>query len=273
MLRYPGTTLAAILPNLHPDHPGFGDPRVRAALFQVLDRDRVVSDAFGGLAVRADGLIPPSSPLFAGSVTPRVKRDLSAAAKALRDVGWVEHKDGWHISESAPDPQTLELLVPTQAADPTLFAVGSQVAADWRALGFAVDVLERDPAVLAADHLRTGDFDLAVVEVAIGHDPDLYPILASSQTRTGGANVVGLQDPALDALLVAARAPGDEAERIKAYAGLQKRLAGGTYLLPIAWPEVVVVTSNRLAGPVVHEVADGSERFGDVLTWRLADDR
>jgi len=33
----------------------------------------------------------------------------------------------------------------------------------------------------------------------------VYPLLAASQTRTGGSNVIGLQDPDLDKLLVAAR--------------------------------------------------------------------
>jgi ABC-type transport system substrate-binding protein len=85
--------------------------------------------------------------------------------------------------------------------------------------------------------------------------------------------VVGLQDPGLDALLEAARAPGDEAARTAAFRALQARLATGTYLLPLAWPNVVTVVSDRVIGPAPRPVADGSERFGDVLTWRLANGR
>ena len=77
----------------------------------------------------------------------------------------------------------------------------------------------------------------------------------------------------LDSLLEKARKPAADPARIAAYAALQMRLAGGTYLLPIAWPDEVVVISKRVVGPAPREVADGSERFGDVLTWRLADDR
>ena len=32
-----------------------------------------------------------------------------------------------------------------------------------------------------------------MVDVRIGLDPDLYPLLASSQTLTGGSNVMGVQ--------------------------------------------------------------------------------
>ena len=85
--------------------------------------------------------------------------------------------------------------------------------------------------------------------------------------------MIGLQDPLLDGLLETARKPAAEEARIAAYEALQKRLAGGTYLLPIAWPDEVFVVAKRVVGPAPREVADGSERFGDVLTWRLADDR
>ncbi len=269
---YPSTTLASVVLNLRPTEPAFADPRTRLALLAAIDRTRIVDVVYGGAAVRADGLVPPTSWAYSAARTPVVKRDLKAAAASLVKAGWKRAKDGWHFP-GASNPRTIRLLVPDHTASPLLFAVGSQIVADWTALGFAVEVVEVDPAVIAADHLRTGDFEAAVVDIAIGDDPDLYPLLASSQTRSGGANVLGLQDPVLDDLLVAARKPGDDAARTAAFAALQERLAGGTYLLPIAWPEHVVVLGKRVIGPVAREVADGSERFDDVLTWRLADDR
>ena len=271
-VRDPSTTLAAVVLNLHPTEDAFVDPRTRLALLSAIDRARIVSVAFGGAATRADGLIPPTSWAFDAAANPPVARDLKAAAKSLGAAGWTKAKDGWR-QEGAKSARTIELLVPDRTANPILYAAGSQIAADWTALGFTVELREEDPAVLATDHLRTGDFEAAVVDIAIGHDPDLYPLLASSQIRTGGANVIGLQDPPLDALLEAARKPGTDEARGAAYRALQERLAGGTYILPIAWPDEVVVLAARVSGPASREVADGSERFGDVLTWRLADDR
>ena len=271
-VHYPTTTLAAVILNLHPTEDAFADPRTRRALLGAIDRERIRDVVYGGAAVRADGLIPPSSWAFDPSVNVPVKRDLTASASALKAAGWKKEKDGWHLG-GGKAPRALELLVPDRTMNPTLFAVGSQVAADWTSLGFKVDIVEEAPAVIATDHLRGGDFEAAVVDIAIGHDPDLYPLLASSQIRTGGANVIGLQDQLLDGLLEAARKPSELAARLDAYKALQERLQGGTYLLPIAWPDDVVVLGSRVRGPVAREVADGSERFRDVLTWRLADDR
>ena len=81
-----------------------------------------------------------------------------------------------------------------------------------------------------------------------GYDPDLYPLLASSQTRTGGLNLIGLQDPTLDGLLAAARKPGDAEARKAAYTALQTQLAAGQYLLPIAFADEVVVARNARSG-------------------------
>ena len=272
VVREPSTTLAAVVLDLRPSEPAFADPRTRLGLLAAIDRQRIVDVVYGGAATRADGLIPPSSWAFDAAASPPLKRDLKAAAKSLVAAGWTKAKDGWHQAGSA-DPRTIELLVPSRDANPILAAAGTQVAADWTALGFTVKVVEADPAIIATDHLRTGEFEAAIVDIAIGHDPDLYPLLASTQVRTGGANVIGVQDPVLDDALANARKPGPQAARAAAYGSLQQRLAGGTYILPIAWPNVVVVAGRRVIGLVPREVADGSERFGDVLTWRLADDR
>ena len=164
-------------------------------------------------------------------------------------------------------------MSPTQDTNPGLFAAAEAVVRDWTALGFKVTHVPLPPAEFVTDRLATGDFQAAVVDVTVGLDPDLYPLLASSQTLTGGSNVMGVQDPELDALLVKARAPGTEAARKAAYSALQKQLAKGRYLLPLAFADEVVVAHDTLEGPALRQASDPSDRFWDVLTWRLAVDR
>jgi ABC-type transport system substrate-binding protein len=167
----------------------------------------------------------------------------------------------------------IRLLCPEAGSGATGCAVAESVAADWRAIGLAVEVVPLSPSDLVTGHLRTGDFDAAVLDIALGLDPDLYPLLASSQTIAGGSNVSGLQDPKLDKLLTAARTPGTSDASGSAWRDLQAYLAANTFLLPIAFRDEVVVASDALTGPTVRPIGDGSDRFYDVLTWRLADDR
>ena len=42
---------------------------------------------------------------------------------------------------------------------------------------------------------------------------------------------------------------------------------------PLAFADEVVVVHDTVEGPAPRQVTDASDRFWDVLTWRLADDR
>jgi peptide/nickel transport system substrate-binding protein len=272
LLRYPGATLTTVLLNQRASHPEFASPAVRTALLAAIDRPALIDAAFSMFAATATGPIPPSSPMFDPAADPPVAYDPSAATKALKAADWTKKDDGWYLPK-AKEPLTIEVLSPTPAANASLHAAAERVVADWTALGLTVSHVALPPGEFVTERLATGDFAVAVADVTIGLDPDLYPLLASSQTLTGGSNVMGVQDPTLDGLLAAARKPGTETERRAAYSALQAQLGKGRYLLPLAFADEVVVARDRLQGPALRQVSDRSDRFWDVLTWRLADDR
>ena len=164
------------------------------------------------------------------------------------------------------------MVSPQLGANPTAYAAAEVVVDSWRAIGITVTHVPLAPSVFV-ERLTAGDFAVAVTDVNMGLDPDLYALLASSQTQTGGSNIIGVQDLALDKLLTAARKPGTEEERLAAYSALQVALGKGRFLLPLAFQDEVLVLRDTVEGPVVRQVADRSERFWDVLTWRLAADR
>jgi peptide/nickel transport system substrate-binding protein len=269
LLRYPGSTLSAVLLNLRPGHPEFATAAIRTAYLAAIDRDKLIRSAFSGLAVAASDPIPPSSPMFDAKADPAVPYGRTEAGKALRAAGWTRDDKGWHISKSKAALK-LEVISPTEAVNRELYLAAESVVKDWKTLGLVATHVALPPGEYAGERLSTGTFQVAVADLRIGLDPDLYPLLASSQTLTGGSNVIGLQDPTLDPLLEKARAPGAMAARAAAYSALQKQLAKGRYLLPLAFPDEVIVVRDTVEGPVARQVTDGSDRFWDVLTWRLA---
>jgi peptide/nickel transport system substrate-binding protein len=272
LLRYPGSTLTTVLLNLRPSHPEFAKPEVRTALLAAIDRAKIIDDAFAMSAATASSPIPPSSPLFDASADPLVRYSPPATTKALKAAGWTKATDGWHLPKGK-QPLGLEILSPTAGSNPGLFAAAEDVTAAWKAIGLDVTHTALPPGEFVTDRLTTGDFQVAVIDVSIGFDPDLYPLLASSQTVTGGSNIIGVQDTTLDTLLEKARAPGTDEQRKAAYVKLQRQLGKGRYLLPLVFADEVVVVRDRVQGPVVRQVVDPSDRFWDVLTWRLADGR
>jgi peptide/nickel transport system substrate-binding protein len=272
LVRYPGTTLLAATLNLRASRDDFQDGAVRRALLEAIDRNALVHDALLDLGVRADSLIPPSSTMYDATVNTPLAFDVAAARKALRDAGWRTSQGSW-IPKDESDPLVIELLSPEEAVNPVAYAAAVDVRDAWHELGFAVRLVPLPPTELIGDRLARGDFQVAVLPLAIGLDPDLYPLLAASQTRSGGSNVAGLQDPELDTLLVNARTPVDEAARMTAYAELQKRLVANTYILPLCFRDEYVVFRATVVGPQPRPIGGSWDRYWDVLTWRLADGR
>jgi peptide/nickel transport system substrate-binding protein len=270
IVRYPGTTLLAATLDLRARDKAFQDPEVRHALLEAIDRDSIVRDVLGGLGARADSPIPPSSAMFDPKASPRVPFDPQDARKRLSGAGW-QKADGRWIPRDASEALVIELLSPEEVANPIAYHIAEAVVDAWHDLGLAVRLVPLPATELVGDRIARGRFQVAVVPLAIGLDPDLYPLLAASQTRTGGSNISGLQDPDLDTLLVGARTPVSAEARAAAYRDLQARLAARQYLLPIAFRDDYVVFRDTVVGPEPRPVGGSGDRYWDVLTWRLAD--
>jgi peptide/nickel transport system substrate-binding protein len=270
-LRYPTTTLSTVLLNLRPSHPELRDPRTREALLMAIDRDALVRDVLGGNAVRADALVPPGTWAYEAADPHVVPYDPAKAAKLLATAGWTTKKNGTLVAPDGEDAYTLELVTVTADASSRLAAVTEFIRDSWTKLGMTVDVLEVPVADLAPK-LREGDFAAAVIDIAEGLEPDLYPLLASTQVRAGGSNLAGYQDPPLDELLEAARKPGTDEDRATAWKALLDALALKRPLLPLAWNDEVML-ARGLNGTEQRLIRATGDRYWDVLAWRLAADR
>jgi peptide/nickel transport system substrate-binding protein len=272
LLRYPTSILTAVVFNLRMTHPEFRDARVRLALLRGADRAGILDEAFGGNAVTADVPISPASWAFDPASGKATGYDRTAATAALAAADWKAQDGNW-LRPGSDKPVAFDLLSPDIATNQTTFLAAASVAGDWQRMGLDVRHVALPPAELVANRLRTGAFAAAVIDVNVGLDPDLYPLLASTQTTSQGLNLAGLQEPALDRLLEAARGPGTAEERKAAYDALEKVLAARQYLLPIAFRDEVVVVRETVAGPVPRQISAPADRFWDVLTWRLAGGR
>ncbi len=271
LLRYPTPRLTAVIFNLRPNRPEFRDARARVALLRAIDRPALVAEAWRGEASVADALIPRVSWAFDSAIPP-VAFDPAAAQQGLLAADWTRDGDRL-VAPGEDEPFAFELLSPDVSTNTPAFTAAASIAAAWEAVGLTVTPRAMPPEELVAERLRTADFDAAVVDIDVGLDPDLYPLLGSTQGTSVGLNLSGLVDRDLDKLLEAARAPGTEEERRAAYRAVQVRLAQRQYVLPIAFRDELVVARDTLVGPTTREIGGIGDRFWDVLSWRLADDR
>ena len=242
LLRYPGSTLTAVLLNLRPGHPEFARPggpdRAPGGDRPAAARRRGLRD---GSRRRATGPIPPS--VARCSTRRPIRRspyDPAAARKALAKAGWTQKADGWHLPEAEDAARASSCSARTRRRTRPRSRRPRRSPRDWKALGLdgrptcrCRRRVRHRPAARRASSRRPS------ADVTIGLDPDLYPLLASSQTR--------------DRRLERHRAPGSGARQAArggprarhrggaeaAYSALQKRLAKGRYLLPLAFADEV----------------------------------
>jgi len=268
-IDYPTTVLTAVVFNLRDAASPFRDVRARRALLAAIDRSSIVATVLGGAAIVADVPIPPSSIFHdAGAAEPELY-DPPASAALLTAAGWKQNAGAW----SAPGggaPAHFEVVTLDAVTNPTLNSVATRVVAGWAALGVAADLTGLGPAELFEGRLLPHEFEVAIIDMNLGNDADLVPLLASSQAALGGANLAGYQSTKLDDLLSAAQGPADGATRRARFVALAASLAIDLPFLTLYFAERVELVRERLQGPVPREIGPDSDRFWDVLTWHLA---
>jgi len=270
VLRYPSTTLTAIVANMHPGHRTFAAVETRRGLLRALDRDAMVTGLFGGAAERADSPISPESWAYDAESTTVYEYDRTAASDDLKKAGWTRGSLGWRSKSG--DAVAFGVATIDAATDPLANALAHEIASAWTSAGLTVTVVEYSADGFVGQLVR-GNFDLALLDVNMGLDPDVFPLLTSSQAVEGGSNVGGYQSARLDRLLKAARLGIDREARTAAFAALQKALTEDLPILPVAFVNELYVVRAAVVGPGARLIADRPGRFWDVLTWRLADGR
>ncbi len=236
-------------------------PKLRLGLRALLTPSEIVN-AYGGREVAA-----PVSPLSWGwSAVPTPVRGVEYATKQMLAAKW-KFKDGVWLDADRKAVRLEILTLPAQAF-PQDAAVANQAASVWSSFGVPTSVIELDAAALT-EHLATGDFDLAVLNVDVGIDPDLYPLFGSAAVLSGG-NVVGIQLKELDSLLNTARQPATLEVRKKALAAVQRWCAANNYLLPIRFQARELLIAPRLTGVAPLLVREPETHLRDVLSFRLA---
>ncbi len=268
-LHYPGSSVVTLVPNLRFASGVMRDPTVRRALSSAIDRDAITDQVFGGAAVGVRTPIAPASFVFDQQASAAPFFDPQSAEIGLREAGWTQSADGWRMP-GATDPVHIELLTSDAATDALAAAIAQIVAGDWQAIGLSVSVTALPPADLVNDRLRPGLFDVVLLDIDLGLDPDLYPLLFSGEAVVGGTNISGFQSSVMDTLLSQARLEADDATRFDRFRALQADLGREMPIVPLVFPDQVFVVRSGLSGPATRQVAQPEDRYWDVLAWRFA---
>jgi ABC-type transport system substrate-binding protein len=270
-IPYQWASLISVVVNQRDAYGELRDANLRSGLLAAINRPEILSSVLAGRGTVANLPIPNWSPAYDSGAVDATPYGFGGAGVFLTDAGWTRTATGWMAPGDTKD-YSLDLLTLDEASNPVVYATAQKVAAAWQSIGLAVQ-LDAVSASAYVSRLDAGAFSAAVVVFDVGLDPDLEPILMSSQIGSGGSNVSGVQDTQLDQLLITVRKTNDPVARQVAVSALERYISTTLPLLPLVFRDYNLVVSGRVRGVISNQIAYPQGRFWDVLDWRLASGR
>lgn len=197
--------------------PRFEDPRLRQAVSLAIGRDDVAAEVYGGLAVPATGIVPPSIPGYRADVCAGRCQEGVDRARAL--VAQVPRRDRSFSLDYPSSP----------VADRLAQALVSQLDA----AGLTVTPRPHDDAGYE-DLLQRGLHEMFCVAWVADYPRQqafLEPLLESGSTDNHG----GVSDEDLDTLLERARTAPSPSVRRDAYAEAERVALRAMHVIPVVW--------------------------------------
>jgi peptide/nickel transport system substrate-binding protein len=228
---------------LNNEDPILKDVRVRQAISLALDRQAIVNGKFGGRAVLATGLLPPSHWAYHSDVA-RYPHDVARANALLDEAGLVD-PDG-------TGPKSRFALTYKTSSDPFRVSVARVIAEQLSAIGIAVEVKPFEFATFFAD-VKKGQYQLASMQTADITEPDFYfsyfhSSRIPSKENPDGGNRWRYRNAAVDTATEAGRSEVDVEKRKQLYATVQKQVSADVPIVPLWHEDNVVVTNRRVLG-------------------------
>ncbi|MFN3952971.1 MAG: extracellular solute-binding protein [Pararhodobacter sp.] len=242
----------------------FDDWRVREALIQVFDFERINAMINGGAEPRipsyfgnsdlgmrsgpAEGRVRALLEPFVDSLFPGAlegyalpvsdgsnRRNLRAATRFLNEAGWQADTAGV-LRNAAGQPFEFEILLRQGAGE--MQAIAATYIGALETLGIRARLVQIDPAQYV-ERTNNYDFDmthmLRLMSLSPGNEQLLY-WGASGVDQPGSRNLAGVSDPAVEAMIAAMLEATDPEDFIAATRALDRVLMTGRYAIPFWYP-------------------------------------
>jgi peptide/nickel transport system substrate-binding protein len=126
---------------------------------------------------------------------------------------------------------------------------------------------------LTDTRIRPRQFDVIVLQVRLGADPDPFPFWHSTQAKDPGLNISGWNSREADAIIATARATTDQSARGELYARLNTTIARELPAIPLTMERFRYALPKDMKGIRLTYLPDLAARFYDLPNWHLAEQR
>jgi peptide/nickel transport system substrate-binding protein len=243
----------------------FSDPKVRLALVQAVDRSRVVSEVFAGRADVDPNPIPTADWAYSAAAASLHPFDAVVAASMLDAAGWtIDQSSSTRIRSKKGVPFRVTLVAADSYPNVEIANSISQQLGD---VGIQVDVKPLPASKLLQDYLLTHSYQMALISIDVGPDPDQYSLWHSG-SNAGSLNFAysrgwGLIDKDLED----GRAAVDPPARLAAYIDFQLLMADAAPAIFLYAGRYEYAVSQRVHGVRTNSAIEPYDRFQYVTDW------
>jgi peptide/nickel transport system substrate-binding protein len=241
----------------------FGDVKVRLALTQAIDRQRIINDVIAGRGDPDPGPIPVADWAYSAAAAAKYPYDRIGAVKALEAAGWVL-APGAKVRTKGGVPFKFSLV--TGGSFPNR-QVADAVARQLLQVGVEADVTPVTSTALVQQYLIGRKYQMAFVAFDVGPDPDQYSLWHSGADPNSLNFAYQHGWGVIDQDLEAGRAAVDQPARLAAYIDFQMLIADAAPAIFLYAPHYDYAVSQRVHGVLVNNVIEPVDRLQYVTQW------
>jgi peptide/nickel transport system substrate-binding protein len=241
--RYPGDNYTFLGFNLK--DPRFADRRVRQAFAHAIDKRELIDGVRLGLATEANGPMRPGTWAYTDDVK-RYEYDPAKAKALLAEAGWKD-RDGDGVVKDR-DGKPFTLTIRTNQGNDERKKIAEIVQQRLKDIGIHADIQLIEWAAFIKEFIKPRRFEVVVLGLGTGSDPDQYVVWHSSQRGPDQMNRTGYANEEVDRLLEAGRASCVQKERVQYYRRIQEILAEDLPMIFLFYRDSLPVVSARIHG-------------------------
>lgn len=196
--------------------------------------------------------------------TPQLEFDFASAEVTLDQNGWVKGPDG--IRQK--DGQRLAFTIHSQNNN-EYPVVARFLEKSWEQLGAEVDVVLLKPSDLQSKHIVTHDYDVLLIGITIGADPDIFVYWHQSQAVESGFNFSEYKSAEADEALEAGRTRSDNDLRAAKYKTFLQTWRDNAPAVALYRPTYVYVQALQVSGFEPPVIASPADRYLAVEDWTV----
>lgn len=255
------------------DRRFFTEQRVRVALQMGLNTRVPVESRLANRAIAADSPIAIGSWAYSPDLNlPNTDSGTARQMLQTANIVWervAEIADDDDDNQEASAPFALSDIAFTILTPdlPALVSLAEEIAIQWSILGINVTVESVDTSTHER-RLTSGEFDVAIVELPLGSDPDIYRYWHAGQ-YPDGLNYGAVIDDGLSELLERARRDANGINRIALYRQIQRRFIDRAIAIPLYYPLFTYVVHQNVNGVQLGFIGNKSDRFRTLHDWRF----